>query len=403
MTGLFTESFSESYYQGTVFTMGVNTTLFITVSNPNDSAPPLNIDLKNIKQWSDDWLVKLNPLKTKCMTISNRNTKHEPLYFGNQKLTEVESHKHLGITFNSKLNWSDHIHNILENVSKTSNVLKRLKCTLDRKTLETIYITFIRPKLEYSSQIWDDCSERDKSLLENVQLEMARTVTGAKKCTSHHLLYDEVSWPTLSERRELRKTELMYKIVHKKTPDYLSEILPEKVGKDNAYLLRNKENFKQFQCRTEKYRKSFFPAAVNTWNTLDTSIRNTEDFELFKKKVIIQKQNNLLFYYGDRKVGIVHAQLRMACSNLKAHLYQLHVIDDPTCSCSNNVEDTYHFFFDCPLYYTNRLELINAITSVSTFTLNVLLYGDSALKLEENQFIFKSVHKYIKNSQRFHV
>ena len=74
----------------------------------------------------------------------------------------------------------------------------------------------------------------------------------------------------------------------------------------------------------------------------------------------------------------------MQCSNLKAHLVLLHVVDDPTCSCGTSAEDSNHFFFDCPLYYSHRLKLSNAVNQVSVFTLNNLLYGDNNLNNDEN-------------------
>jgi hypothetical protein len=47
---------------------------------------------------------------------------------------------------------------------------------LDRKTLETIYITFIRPLLEYVDVVWDTKTQILINKLENVQVEAARIV-----------------------------------------------------------------------------------------------------------------------------------------------------------------------------------------------------------------------------------
>ena len=61
---------------------------------------------------------------------------------------------------------------------------------------------------------------------------------------------------------------------------------------------------------------------------------------------------NLEVYYVDLYTfDIIHAHLCMNCSNLNAHLHRLHVIDSPACVCSHRIEDTAHFFLDCPLYY----------------------------------------------------
>jgi hypothetical protein len=44
--------------------------------------------------------------------------------------------------------------------------------------LEKIYLTFIRPVLEYASEVWDNCGQINSDSLEKVQLEAARIVTG---------------------------------------------------------------------------------------------------------------------------------------------------------------------------------------------------------------------------------
>ena len=58
------------------------------------------------------------------------------------------------------------------------NILRKFKFILDRKTLETIYFTFIRPLLEYADVVWDAKTQILINKLENVQVEAARIVTG---------------------------------------------------------------------------------------------------------------------------------------------------------------------------------------------------------------------------------
>ena len=36
------------------------------------------------------------------------------------------------------------------------------------KSLETIYISFIRPILEYADVVWDNCSQQEKQELEKI-------------------------------------------------------------------------------------------------------------------------------------------------------------------------------------------------------------------------------------------
>jgi len=192
----------------------------------------------------------------------------------------------------------------------------------------------------------------------------------------------------------------MHKIINRSVPSYLSDLLPQTVGQGVHYALRNNNNLKQFTCRTEKFKKSFLPDCITQWNNLDIETRNIQELNMFRSKISKQTKCNPMYYFGDRETNIIHAQLRMKCSNLNYHLYQLHVIDDPSCVCSHNMEDTNHFFLDCPMYYIQRLKLTNVINGISTFSLNVLLYGDDNLDIEENVIIFSAVHEFIKCSGR---
>jgi hypothetical protein len=64
--------------------------------------------------------------------------------------------------------------------------------------LEKLYIGFIRPILEYGGIVWDNCILHESELLESVQLEAARIITGLRKGTSHAKLYTESTVPNYS-------------------------------------------------------------------------------------------------------------------------------------------------------------------------------------------------------------
>ena len=63
----------------------------------------------------------------------------------NQQITEVETRKHLGIHFTNDCIWHHHMKNITDKAWTRINVMRKLKFKLDRNSLETIYLTFIRP------------------------------------------------------------------------------------------------------------------------------------------------------------------------------------------------------------------------------------------------------------------
>ena len=85
---------------------------------------------------------------------------------------------------------------------KQVNVLRKLKFILSTQALSNIYLTFIRPVLEYACEMWDGCYERDIEKLEKIQLETARIVTGLTIFASKDSLYFKTGWETLANRRE---------------------------------------------------------------------------------------------------------------------------------------------------------------------------------------------------------
>ena len=151
------------YINDIVIDIGLNkrlfadeTSLYIIVDDPVTAVGCLNTDLQRISRWTSLWLVSFNPTKTEAFLVSRKlNRNHPPNYMQNQQITEVESHKHLGIYFSNDCTWHNHIKYIVDKAWTRINIMRKLKFKLDRKSLENIYLTFIRPLLEYGDVIWD--------------------------------------------------------------------------------------------------------------------------------------------------------------------------------------------------------------------------------------------------------
>ena len=97
---------------------------------------------------------------------------------------EADTHKHLKIYLSNDGSWHKQICYIKEKAWARINIMRRLKFVLDRKSLETIYISFIRPILEYGNEIWVNCQLYEKDDLEKIQIEAARIATGTTKLVS---------------------------------------------------------------------------------------------------------------------------------------------------------------------------------------------------------------------------
>ena len=80
--------------------------------------------------------------------------------------------------------------------------------------------------MEYGDLIWDNCTVGNSELLECVQYESAKVVTGAIAGTSSKSLREELAWEELSTRRKTHKSSQSSKIVNKSTAPYLVDLSP---------------------------------------------------------------------------------------------------------------------------------------------------------------------------------
>ena len=155
-----------------------------------------------------------------------------------------------------------HINNIRTAAWTRLNLLRALKFKINRHDLENIYISFIRPLLEYSDAVWDNASVESKKQLEAVHNEAARIITGGTKLCSIKNLTDGLGWESLQARREKHKRIIFYKMVNGLTPGYLQSLIQPIVQNTTTYNLRNSSNLRNVHARTNLFYNSFIPSTI---------------------------------------------------------------------------------------------------------------------------------------------
>ena len=370
---------------------------------PDSAAQILNVDLERIAHWAAMWLVNFNPNKNEAMLISRKihRINHPVLYFNHIPIEEVQTHKHLGVYISDKCDWQAHLEYIQAKAWSRVHLLRSLKFVLDRKSLQTMYFTFIRPILEYADVVWDNCTQQQMNDLEKIQIEAGRIVSGATKLVALDRLYQELGWLKLSERRKLHKLYLFYKMENGLATDYLAELIPPHVRDETSYSLRNADNLRQIHASSRSYYDSFLPSTIREWNKLPDDIKSTPSLLSFKHKLEKETSKTPKYYYcGDRISQILHTRLRTGCSALRYYLYNRNLVPDALCSCGN-VENNFHFLLECQRYNVMRREMLQTVSRFTDVSEMVLLFGDSNLSDTNNQLVFKAVHRYIYQTKRF--
>ena len=147
---------------------------------------------------------------------------------------------------------------------------------------------------------------------------------------SHAIIYGELGWESLAKRRERFKLILYHKMIYGNAPIYLQQLLTESVASRNRYNVRSASALNQSLVKTRLglFNNSFLPSATRLWNILPQDIKTISDHCTFKRALSHKSHvaNSNLFNFGERKWNVIHARIRMKCSILKAHLYDMHII-----------------------------------------------------------------------------
>ena len=168
--------------------------------------------------------------------------------------------------------------------------------------------------MEYANVVWDGCTLGESDLLESVQHDAAKLISGAMKGTHRESVLIDCGLRTLSNRRKIHKLLLLYKMVKGLAPDYLSDLCPVYVSQRTTYRLRTMNDLSLPFIRTEK-KKSFLYSTIFLWNNLSESTRESATLVLFKSALLRERfyipPVNRLVYLGDRYVSALHTRLRL--------------------------------------------------------------------------------------------
>jgi hypothetical protein len=399
-----------------------DTSLMDIIDDHIQSYEKINRDLQRLSTWASTWLVTFNAAKTVFLQVSRKiNQAPKPiLTLDGVIIKEVSTHKHLGLIFNRTLNWSDHIDSLVTKAGRCIGLLRRINRDVPRECLEILYKSMVRPILEYCDTIYDGSTDTTLKRLESTQRQAALTCTNAYKHTHHETLLEELSWAPLSLRRKHHRLNLMYKIQHEISPDYLSNLCPPLTRERTPYDLRTGMNITAPSQRTTTYQKSFFPQTINDWNLLPLNIREIATIHTFKEtlKKSAGPKPNKLYHHNNNTAAINLARIRLGLSGLSAQRFEYNHIQDPKClSCGAATETPIHYLLLCPTYQGPRQTFIQEVCEVLTrnnmeidflnlhfrnYLIDTILRGDRInLDLPSNLEISSITQTYIKDSHRF--
>ena len=102
----------------------------------------------------------------------------------------------------TKLNFQEHIKNILTKINRTIGLLRKLQNILPREPLLTIFKSFVRPHLDYGDVIYDQSYNNTfHQKMESTQYNAVLPITDTIRGSSREKLYQELGLESLQQQR----------------------------------------------------------------------------------------------------------------------------------------------------------------------------------------------------------
>ena len=134
-----------------------DTILFYTASKVNALQERLNKELKVIECWLRQNNLFLNVYKTEAMVFGTSpclsNMDSFTISVNGTSIKRVSQLKYLGVVFDERLSWNDHVKFILAKAGKGVEMLGRICYCITWHSAKIIYTSMIRPIIEYCDTV----------------------------------------------------------------------------------------------------------------------------------------------------------------------------------------------------------------------------------------------------------
>ena len=217
-----------------------------TSKNIQNISSKLQIKATSVNQWCEINRIKMSIEKTKIMLIGSRqklnriseSEKYIKLLIDNTPIEQISNTKLLGIHIDSSLTWDVQVSHLKKIVIYKLFLLKRIRHFLPKHTRILFYNFYIMPYLEYCCSIWGNCSKENINIIVKLQKRAARLILDADFFTPSANLFKELIWIPFSNIVKYHQVSLVYKCIHKISPEYLHDMFSIKLD-SKRYNLRS--------------------------------------------------------------------------------------------------------------------------------------------------------------------
>jgi hypothetical protein len=317
--------------------------------------------LKEIDGWLGSRYLSISPSKTKIVVFSRRRIDRSmtPTFKGKSMVFE-NSAKYLGVVFDTRLTWKDHVKYL-----RNKALLKVMRIThlngwnkgLSQEIMIQIYKQVIRPMLEYASVVWGDAANNLKNKIDSMQHKFLSASLGVNRLARTIDVNQECGvWP-LELRRWISLIKCWRRMIGSSTMKWLKS-LPS----SNRLLSTQRASFYErtltlfdllgiAQNDLLAIPDTRYLAIINRiWENVSTGEYNrwkrsgiypclNKKFKLSYSQPFVRRNESALWH-----------QARLGVLPLNEYLFKINKVPSPNCDLCNKKEDLKHILTECPRF-----------------------------------------------------
>jgi len=257
-----------------------DTKLGNTVETPEDQAR-LQRALDALYQWSITWGMEFNVAKCKVMHAGTRNPGFEYKMAG-QTLSETEAEKDIGVKVQRNLKPAAQCAEAARVAQAVLGQIARAFHYRDRHVFVQLYVQYVRPHLEFSTQAWSPWTAADKNVLERVQQRAVKMVSGLQSKVYEDRL-KELGLQTLEERRHQADMVMVHKIMHGVGGLNPATWFESAASQRNTRSAADPMGIKKVYGKTELRNNFFSVRVIDDWNRVPQEMKQIAKSDVFKK------------------------------------------------------------------------------------------------------------------------
>ena len=258
--------------------------IFYSNKDPKTLFDTVNVELQNVSNWIKANKLTINLKKTSFMLFNYKesNPVHD-VFIDNTKITQTDSIKFLGLFIDKRLSWKKHINHICSIVSRNIGVMCKLKSFFPKNILLNLYNTLVLPYVSYGILAWGNCGIGLINRIHRLQKKALRMINSTSFREHSSPLFYHCKTLKVGDIYKSQLGTLMHQLHNNNLPNFINSMFIRN-DQIHHHFTRQCSEFHRSYSRTKLSSKTVKHEGPKLWNTLDSSLKNTANLSLFKRK-----------------------------------------------------------------------------------------------------------------------